>query len=137
VSLVVFGCLWLSLVILVHDSWVNRLVYILRENSNCTEELIRYWVTCGISLFIRIIPQLYVIIHIDPAAVSSIPPYLTILFELIQLCGKASRPASVLSEVAPNVYLLHQIFPRVVAIPLVHIQEILHEARGRRERRGG
>jgi len=52
VSLVVFDP---SLVILVHDSWVNRLVYILRENSNCTEELIRYWVTCGISLFIHIL----------------------------------------------------------------------------------
>src|SRR6056297_2821349 len=52
----VFGCLWLSviLVIFVHDSWVNRLVFILRENSNYTEELIRYWGTCGISLFIRI-----------------------------------------------------------------------------------
>src|SRR6056297_3153575 len=53
----VFGCLWLSvvLVILVHDSWVNRLVYILRENSNCTEESTRYWVIHrGLSLFIRI-----------------------------------------------------------------------------------
>ncbi|EWM20688.1 hypothetical protein Naga_100433g3 [Nannochloropsis gaditana] len=50
-------CLWLSvvLVILVHDSWVNRLVYILRENSNCTEESTGYWVIhSGISLFIRI-----------------------------------------------------------------------------------
>ena len=55
----VFGCLWLSLsvvlVILVHDSWVNRLVYILRENSDCTEESTGYWVIRrGISLFIRI-----------------------------------------------------------------------------------
>jgi len=53
----VFGCLWLSvvLVILVRDSWVNRLVYILRENSNRTEESTGYWVIrCGISLFIRI-----------------------------------------------------------------------------------
>jgi hypothetical protein len=34
-------CLWLSvvLVILVQDSWLNRLVYILRENISCTEEL--------------------------------------------------------------------------------------------------
>jgi len=34
-------CIWLSvvLVILVQDSWVNRLVYILRENSGRTEEL--------------------------------------------------------------------------------------------------
>jgi hypothetical protein len=70
---------------------------------------------------LRRFPQLYVIVHIDPAALSSIPPYLTILFERTQLCGKASRPASVLSELAPNVYLLHQIFPRVVAISLVHI----------------
>ncbi|EWM20352.1 hypothetical protein Naga_100252g6 [Nannochloropsis gaditana] len=30
-----------SLVILVRDSWVNRLVYILRETSTCTEERIR------------------------------------------------------------------------------------------------
>jgi hypothetical protein len=36
VSLVVFD---LSLVLSVHDSGANRLVYILRENSNCTEEL--------------------------------------------------------------------------------------------------
>jgi len=33
----------------------ESLVYILRENSGRTEELIRYWATCGISLFIRII----------------------------------------------------------------------------------
>jgi len=33
---------------------VNRLVYILRENRGRTEESTGYWVTSGISLFIRI-----------------------------------------------------------------------------------
>jgi hypothetical protein len=37
-------CLSVVLVILVRDSWVNRLVYILRENSGRTEESIGYWV---------------------------------------------------------------------------------------------
>jgi|SRR6056297_1941189 len=42
--------LWLSivLVILVHDSLVNHLVCTLRENSNCTEELIASWVNRGV-----------------------------------------------------------------------------------------
>jgi len=39
VSLVVY-----RVVTFVQDSWVNRLVYILRENSGRTEELIGYWV---------------------------------------------------------------------------------------------
>jgi len=38
-SLVVFDCI---LVILARDSWVNRLVYILREKSGDTEVLIGY-----------------------------------------------------------------------------------------------
>ena len=33
---------------------MNRLVYILRENRGRIEELTGYWVTCGISLLIRI-----------------------------------------------------------------------------------
>ncbi|EWM20389.1 hypothetical protein Naga_100417g6 [Nannochloropsis gaditana] len=43
-------CLQLSvvLVVLVQDSWLNRLGYILRKNSNCTEELIGYWITFDI-----------------------------------------------------------------------------------------
>jgi hypothetical protein len=49
-------CLYVVLVILVQDSWLNRLVYIPRENISCTEELnwiLGYPQRC-FGLFIRI-----------------------------------------------------------------------------------
>ena len=52
-------CLWLSSVVCHIGCLSTRflgesLVYILRENSGRTEVSTGYWVTCGISLFIRI-----------------------------------------------------------------------------------
>ncbi|EWM20476.1 hypothetical protein Naga_101444g2 [Nannochloropsis gaditana] len=56
-SLVVFGWLWLALVILVRDSWVNHWSTFSGRTSGRTEEAIEYWVIHrGICLFIRIMP---------------------------------------------------------------------------------